>query len=430
MLTEYARAHLRSQVVDYMHLVASRNRGAMEAAYPSLVNALEEEPDDKLKGLLYFVKGITLFFNNQYQEAEILFKQIIEFPLKDANLKGIGHMGLGFTLRSSGNVDEALAHQVSALERFDKNGPFKTFLPFCYQSLGEMHTAIHEYSQAIAYFNQGREASRDENSTMADFRFHMGVGGCYVAMKEFEQGKFHLTKAYELQGLAPALIARIENDLGTLYLNTGEYEKAEKLLASSLSFREANHMHDAACTSMTSLSEAYLKQHKTDEALHLLNRCSTLVDKFQTKWKKLEVLRLMARAHVASGNYEKAVECYEQHLALFEQTKAEQERKIFKFKNEQIEKQKQIIADKHEQLAATFEEIKRLKVDRKAALFSWATIIILVVISEVFIDPLIENHSYNTLLSLMVKVAIALLFKPLDGLYENLLWKRTLRKVD
>ena len=138
----------------------------------------------------------------------------------------------------------------------------------------------------------------------------------------------------------------------------------------------------------------------------------------------------MARAYAEDGNFEKAVACYEQHVVLFTQTKAEQERKIFKFKNEQIEKQKQIIADKHQQLAATFEEVKRLKVDRKAAIFSWATIIILVVISEVLIDPLIENHSYNTVLSLLVKVAIALLFKPLDGMYENLLWKRTIRKVD
>jgi hypothetical protein len=79
---------------------------------------------------------------------------------------------------------------------------------------------------------------------------------------------------------------------------------------------------------------------------------------------------------------------------------------------------------------ATFEEVKKLKINRKATLFSWLTVIILVLISETFLDPLIEDYAYDTALSLLVKIGIALLFKPIDGIYEKILWKKVINKVN
>jgi tetratricopeptide (TPR) repeat protein len=258
----------------------------------------------------------------------------------------------------------------------------------------------------------------------------MGMGGSYLKMKEYEKSKFHLTKALEVNDLPAPVTSRIENDLGTLHLELKDFDSAETLLKSSLAIREANGLEDAACTTMTALAEVYLAQGKIDDVLHLVERCSLLVDKYQTKAKKLKLLNLMAKVHSHTKDYPKAVRCYEQYNVLYDEIKSEQERNNFKFKNEQIEKQKKIIEDKHNELAATFEEIKRLKVDRKASLFSWGPIILLFVISEVVLDPLIESYAYNNILSLLVKALIALMFKPIDGIYEKILWERTIRKVD
>ena len=106
-----------------------------------------------------------------------------------------------------------------------------------------------------------------------------------------------------------------------------------------------------------------------------------------------------------------------------------QEKKIFKLMNDQIERQRKMIADKHELLMATFEEVKRLKINHKSIYFSWLTVILLVLVSEIFLDPFIEHLAYDNVLSLAVKVLIACLFKPIDGMYESMLWKRTLKKV-
>ena len=319
-------------------------------------------------------------------------------------------------------------HVRKAIELIDKEGEFKEFLVYCYHQLGEIHTTIHEYDIAILYFNNALAAATKTNASY--FRFHMGIGGCYLQMRDYEKSKFHLTKALEVEDLPAPIMSRIENDLGVLYLEMKEYDIAETWLSRSLATREANGLEDAACTSMTALAEVYLDQNRITESLQLLDRCLVLVERFQAKWKKIKVLSLMAKAHSQTKNYELAVSYYDQYNKLYDELKGEQERNIFKFKNAQIEKQKKVIQDKHNQLTATFEEIKRLKVNRKAVVFSWITIIILVLISELFLDPLIENYSYNNLLSLLVKVLIALLFKPIDGLYEKILWDRTIKKVD
>jgi tetratricopeptide (TPR) repeat protein len=414
-------------VIEFMSLVAERNRAGIEQKLAELSGALDNQTGGEARAFSSIIKGLSSFLNNQYGEARAHFQPVMEKEKLSLSIRGVALMGIGFTCRSMGSVDEAVVQLTAASECIDPKGRFRSFLAYCYQQLGDIHTSIHENEVALQYFEKAYGAAGRATEGLAYFRYHMGLGHCYLGLKDYAKSEEHYHKALQVKNIPSNVIAKIENDLGTLYMETRQFEQAEKLLQSSLAVREASKLEDAVCTTMTNLAEVYLEQGRTDEAFRLLERCSQLVEKYDTKAKKLQVLKLLAQANRLVGNSDKAIDYYEQYIALFDSLKREQERNIFKFKNKQIEKQKQTIADKHQQLTETFNEIKRLKVNRKAALFSWITIIILVVISELLIDPLIENYSYNTLLSLLLKVGIALLFKPLDGLYENILWKRTLR---
>lgn len=232
-------------------------------------------------------------------------------------------------------------------------------MAYCYQSLGDIHTAINEYEMAINYFNSAYKSTKADHDRSAFFRLHMGLGSCYLKKKEYEKSKFHLTTALAVNDRPPPIISRVQNDLGVLYLEIKEYENAEKCLASSLATREANGLEDASCTSMIGLAEVYLEQNKIPEAIQLLNRCLQLADKYQAKWKKIEVLKLMARAQRSINNYELAVGYYVQYIALSQEVKGEQERNILRFKNEQIERQRKVISDKH--TASLPPHLKKLK---------------------------------------------------------------------
>jgi tetratricopeptide (TPR) repeat protein len=421
---------IKSKVVDYMQLVATRNRAELDKISASFIQSLENNSNKEVQLLLLFVKGITCFFNNQYVEAKAHFEQAIQLSDVYTDLKGISLMGLGFTNRSIGDLDEAVSNLFEASETIHKTGDFKSFNVYCYQSLGEIHAGIQEYTLAISYYEKAYTLTGRVEQSIAAFRYHMGLGGCYLKMKEYTTCEYHLQKAKAIDNIPAPMMARIINDLGILYLEINSYEQAEKCLLSCIELREQNNMEDAACTSMIGLAELYKIQNRNNESITLLNRCLVIVDKFKTKSKKIEVLKLLAQVHSYINNHEAAVKYYEQYIDLFTELKGERERNIFKFKNEQIEAQKKIITDKHNELAQTFEEIKRLKVNKKAAFFSWTTIIFLVIVTEVFLDPLIESYSYDNLISLMVKVLIAMLFKPIDGLYEKMLWERTIKKVN
>ncbi|MDH5609358.1 MAG: tetratricopeptide repeat protein [Cyclobacteriaceae bacterium] len=428
-MSEQHHSAIRREVADYMYLVATRNRAGIEAKASEFIGSLENHTDPEILGLCHFVRGITHFFNNRYHEASEDFNKIFDLPHDLPEIWGIAHMGLGFNHRSEGHLDQAVIHLFSAVELIDKYGEFKKFIAYCYQSLGEIHTTINEYELAIHYFTDAYTSSVDDVDQSAYFRYHMGLGGCYLKMKSYEKSQQHLVMALEVKDRPLPIIARAKNDLGILYLETKDYANAKKTLLNCLTIREANGLEDAASTTMTALAEVYLETNQLEEARQLLTRAMTIVTKYQTKWKKIQVLKLLARLHATTGQFAQAVDYFEQYITLYDEIKGEQERNILKFKNAQIETQKQVISDKHTQLAATLEEIKRLKVNRKAVISSWITIILLVIVSEQFLDPLIENYAYNQLLSLLAKAGIALLFKPIDGLYEKILWNKAIRKV-
>lgn len=422
--------NIRSEVARYVPLVSSRDPVRIDAKAAELTSYLEAQTGDHSKALLLFVKGMTKHSQTHYNEAKEFFQQCFELDINDRDVLGAAHMAFGFSSRSLGNLDEAVNYLYQAAELIDSNGEFKITLPNCYHQLGEIHILINEHKMAIEYFNKAIAISENGTENTALFRVYNGLGICHQSMKEYEKGKEYLTKALRVENLSDALISRGQSDLGILHLELKEYPEAEKLLLSSLKIREKNNLEDASSTSMVYLAEVYIGENKISEAIDLLNRCKVITEKYQTKWKEIKVLGLLASAHSLNGDYKTANQYYQQYNTLQNEVKGEQERKIFKLKNEQIEKQKKIISDKHNQLMATFDEIKRLKINRKAVFFSWVTVIVLVLISEIFLDPLIENYAYNNILSLLVKVLIALLFKPIDGLYEKILLDKALKKVN
>jgi hypothetical protein len=66
-MAEGNKSTSRSEVVNYMYLVATRNRVGIENKSSALMQSLENQLDPESLGLLWFVKGITFFFQNNYQ---------------------------------------------------------------------------------------------------------------------------------------------------------------------------------------------------------------------------------------------------------------------------------------------------------------------------------------------------------------------------
>jgi tetratricopeptide (TPR) repeat protein len=418
-----------SEVTKLMETHSSRKHEEAKRIADGIFAYLENSDREHLQGISCFALGMRFHVKSEFKQALIHFEQGYLNAGKEKDIAAINHLGTAFANRSMGNLDEAVNQLFLAVEKINPQGPLKDFLLFMYVQLGEIHVVINEHEIALDFFSKVQQVS---NSTWKNLALlYNAIGGCYYSMKQYEKGREFLQKAVNSKEISPTLLSKAQNDLGMLHLDLDELYEAETILKESIRIREEHQMEDAAGTSMCYLAETYLKQNRVSEAIDLLNRCKLISEKYDTKWKRVRILNLLAKAYSLNQDHRIANEYYEQYHVLQNNVKGEQEKNILKLKNEQIEKQKKIIQEKHQELSATLEEIKQLKINRKAFLFSWITVILLVLVSEIFIDPFIENYySYNIAISLAVKIGIALLFKPIDGMYESILWNKTIKKIE
>ncbi len=90
----------------------------------------------------------------------------------------------------------------------------------------------------------------------------------------------------------------------------------------------------------------------------------------------------------------------------------------------------QTVEDQNEELSISVHQVIKARISRNSVLFSLITLIVLVLLTEGFVDPIIDHHFiHNEIISLTLKVLIALLFRPIEGLYEKILDHRSLKKV-
>ncbi|CAN0148030.1 unnamed protein product, partial [Chrysoparadoxa australica] len=110
------------------------------------------------------------------------------------------------------------------------------------------------------------------------------------------------------------------------------------------------------------------------------------------------------------------------------QIQLEQNKNIFRLKNKQIADQHQEIEQKHAELKSTLSELAKIKVSRKAMIYSIFTVVVLVILTEVFLEPMIEQYSINEYISIASKIFIAFLLKPIDSIYERLLFRKAYQR--
>ncbi len=89
------------------------------------------------------------------------------------------------------------------------------------------------------------------------------------------------------------------------------------------------------------------------------------------------------------------------------------------FANENIQANAKVIEEKNNQLRTTIEELIQTKISKKASTIVLFAAILLFIISELFLDPIVEKYvGKNFWLGMMLKGSIALMLRPIDYLVE------------
>jgi len=99
-----------------------------------------------------------------------------------------------------------------------------------------------------------------------------------------------------------------------------------------------------------------------------------------------------------------------------------------KKQSEQINKINQDLKVSNVILQDTIDQLVKAKVGRKAGTIVLAIAVGLFIVSEVYLEPLVESNTNNAIYGFMFKMSIAVLLKPIDMVVDKYLMRQTLRK--
>ena len=379
--------------------------------------------------------GASNYYLTNYEKSlELLERAEMEFkPGMPKDILGVIYWAKGNCNRSLGNFDLAVEFQIKASENINPKGVFTLSYGYVKYQLGELHLAIHEIDEAIKYFEEalsivqnysGRASYTD---ITANFRINNGLGNCYLLLGKYDLAKKYLDVALNVSGISRAEKARGLCDLGRLNIRLGEFTIAEEQLNTSLEVREQVGLEDASSTSMIYLAEVYIRMGRAKEAIDILYKAKIITDKFNAQGKQIKLYKFMSEAFEQINNISESLVYFKKYDILKSEVRNRQEHNIFNLKNRQIEEQRKVVQEKNNMLKNALNELARVKTSRKSLVFSVLTAIILVFLTEVFLDPLIDSYAYNNYISLGVKIIIALMLKPMETFYERLLLRRALK---
>ncbi|MDH5599308.1 MAG: tetratricopeptide repeat protein [Cyclobacteriaceae bacterium] len=416
-------------VTSYVNLIASSNTQWIDFYWEKVNSRIKPwiGKNAIAEPLYILTQAFSNFFLTQQQESlnsfNIFFSKYGDSPIPN-NIKGIAYMGRGSCYRSTGMIDKAMEDVIMA-KAMIKNTEVEEWHIYIYRMTGEIHLFIGEYSQAEVHFLEAKTVLESiENNTLSTpkFRVYDGLATCYLKLGEKEKSLNYLEKALEVEDISPAEKARGLCDMGILFLD--EPEKALPYLEKSCEIRKNQHLMDAYSTSLMYKGECFLKMGDYSNAEITLQETKVIIENYNVSTKKLHLYYLLKTLYENTNQYKLSLQYFNLYDSLQKEINAQQSRNIFKLKNNQIASQHEEIKIKHAQLKDTLNELAR-----KAMVFSIITVVTLVILTEVFLDPVIEEYSNNLYLSLGSKVLIAFLLKPIDTMYERILFKRAVKDV-
>ncbi|MDH5367313.1 MAG: tetratricopeptide repeat protein [Cyclobacteriaceae bacterium] len=420
-------------VMSYTNLISSSKTDWIDFYLDKVIRVLNKWKGSvrTVDALFHITQGFSLYFLSKPQEALDEFNKVFDCCDKTElfrNIRGPGHMGRGVCYRNLGKLDKTMEDSLMASQLIHKEDPANPWHVFVFRMLGEIHTYIGELDEAKKYYLKAKsimESISDSNFPTVRFRVNDALGNCHNQMGELEKAEKYLQTAIKVNGISQAERARGLCDMGILYLENPE--KALSYFEESCAIRQEQNLEDAYTTSLIYKGQCMIKLNRLEQAEQILNEAKTLVEKYNVPTKKLHLYEQMRTLLEKQENYSEANKYFHLYNDLKNEIHAQQSKNIFHLKNKLIADQHHEIEQKHAELKNTLHELARIKVSRKALFFSIITLVVLVILTEVFLDPIIEQYSDNQYLGLASKIFIAFMLKPIDSLYERLLFRKAVK---
>lgn len=169
---------------------------------------------------------------------------------------------------------------------------------YAYLNLGSITKELGEYDRAIQYYERAREYLQDiEGNPILFQSLDNNIGMVYLEQGDFIAAEEYFTRILSdnsLSTLAPALHAKVLGNLGYTKWQQDGILEGEEFLRKAASLQDSLEEHEALARTLYNLAHLHLARQDSSQALEEVHRAHQLSLATDNHKRRLESLKLLA----------------------------------------------------------------------------------------------------------------------------------------
>lgn len=260
---------------------------------------------DKALNWLNQQLGFNLYYKAQFSQAEPFFLNALSYMSPD-NVTGRSKLlnTIGVVYAQQANMSQGAKYMMDSVNLLEENG--LTVTPDRYRNLGSLYFLLKDFEQSIEFSLKALINTPDENSAKASI--YSNIAAAYIEMGKNDLAIEALQKSISINTKLGETTSTARNNLGYLYNQLGEYEKALEQLNISASELDDIENAELKGVSFKSRADVYANMGQHQTAVELYEQAYIKFQETDLKPKRIELYPKMVEALVKTENYPRAYE--------------------------------------------------------------------------------------------------------------------------
>jgi transcriptional regulator with GAF, ATPase, and Fis domain/Tfp pilus assembly protein PilF len=259
-------------------------------------------PPDLAAKVLVQISGAYNYCGDHPKAIALLQSALTELPNNESDTRAAAIYGaLARVYRSINEYGIARDYSLRALDIYRQRGDWRG-LAEAYFGLGRADVDEGQYKSSLENYEQALKLVGDHPATFLLGKIYSNMAGACWFLKRPQDGIKYLEKAigYYERTDHKNNAARAYNNLGINLVLMGQWERAQEAMERALAMViDIDERADNVPMIMDSLGELCMLRGDLAEAWNYLKRAAVLASENGNKWYECQILRTLARCHIA-----------------------------------------------------------------------------------------------------------------------------------
>ncbi len=278
-------------------------------------------PRDLAAKVLVQVSSAYNYCGDHPKAIVLLQSELAEIPNSESDTRaGAIYAALARVYRSINEYGIARDYSLRALEIYRQKGDWRG-LAEAYFGLGRTDVDEGQYKSSLENYDQALKLVGDHPATFLLGKIYSNMAGACWFLKRPQDGITYLEKAigYYERTDQKKVAGQAYNNLGINLVLMGQWERAQETMERALAMLvDVDEREVCVPMIMDSLGELCMLRGDLEEAWNYLKRAVVLAAENGNKWYECQILRTLARCHIAMNASSESLATAHQALELAE----------------------------------------------------------------------------------------------------------------